>query len=59
MESLGLHPNRVYTKRLHTTIVERVAYRPVYAMCTEAERITRTIRFVRWWDQDAVNEPEQ
>ena len=38
-------------------IAERVAFRHIYALCMEAERIQDTIRMVRWWDQDAVNEP--
>ena len=39
MESAGLHPIRVYIKRRKTTIAERVARLPVYALCMDAERI--------------------
>ena len=56
IDAAGLHPIGVYIKRHKTTIVERVAC-PVYALCMEAERIMGTSRIVRWWCQDAVNEP--
>ena len=59
MDSAGLHPIGVYMNRNQATIADRVACRPVYAMCTEVERMPGTIRMVRWWDQDAVNEPEE
>ena len=58
MEAAGFHPIGVYIKRRNTTIADRVAYCPVYALCMEAERIPGTSRLVRWWDQDSVNEPE-
>ena len=59
MESTGLHPIRIYIKRRKATIAERVACKPVYVLCTEAERMTGRIRMVRWWDQDVVNDPEE
>ena len=59
MNSVGIHPIRVYIKRPHTTKSERVACRPVYVLCTYADRIPGKIRMVHWWDQDAVNEPEE
>ena len=58
-ESAGIHPIRVYIKMMQKTIAERLACRPVYALCTEAKRMLRTIRIVRWWDQDAVNDLEE
>ena len=57
MEGAGLHPIRVYIKRRHTTIAERVACRPVYELCMESEWMPGTIRLVQWWDQDVVNQP--
>ena len=45
-------------QRRKTNIAERVAFRPVYAMCMEAEQMPGTIWMVRWWDQDAVCELE-
>ena len=59
METVGLHPSGVYIKRRQTNRLERIACRPVYALFTEAERMTGTIRMVLWWDQDAVNDPEE
>ena len=59
MEVAGLHLIVVYIKRRQKNIEERVACHPVYALCKEAERMMGTIRLVQWWDQDAVNEPEE
>ena len=59
MESAGFRPIRVYIKRRHTTIAERVYCRPIYALCTESEQMTGTKRMVLWWDQDAINYPEE
>ena len=55
MESTVLQPIRVYIKRRQKNIAERVDCWPVYAFCTEAERMLGTNRMVRWWDQDAIN----
>ena len=59
MEAVGIHPIGVYIRRRQTTIADRVAYRPVYELFTEAERMPGTSRLVRWWDQDTVNESEE
>ena len=59
MEDAGIHPIGLYIRRQQATIAEKVACRPIYEICTEAERIPRTSRMVQWWDQDAVNEPEE
>ena len=59
MEALGIHPIGEYIMRQRATIVEEVACRPIYELCTEAERMPGTSWMVRWWDQDAVNEPEE
>ena len=39
MEAAGLHPIGVYIKRQQITIEERMEFRPIYALCTEAERM--------------------
>ena len=59
MESAGIHPIGLYIKKRQMTIVDRVACRTIYAFFTEAERMPGMIRMVRWWDQDAVNDPEE
>ena len=59
MDATGVHPIGVYIKRRNTTISERAACCPIYALCTEAERMPGTNRMARWWDQNAVNEPEE
>ena len=47
MNSAGIRPIGVYIKRRQTIIADRVSFQPVYALCTEAERLTGTIRMVR------------
>ena len=59
MEDAGLHPIGVFIRRRHETILERVACRPIYELCTEAERMPETSRLVQWWYKDTVNEPEE
>ena len=56
MKTAGLHPIGEYIRRRQATISERVACRPMYKLCMEAERTTEAIWMVQWWDQDAVNE---
>ena len=46
MESAGIHPIGEYIRRRQATIAERVAFRPLYELCTEAERIPGTICMV-------------
>ena len=55
METERLNPIGVYIRRLQVPIAESLDWRPIYDMCTEAERMPGTIRLVQWWDQDAVN----
>ena len=59
MDATRLHLRRVYIKRQQNNITERVACCPAYALCTEVERMPGTSQMVRWWDQDAVNKPEE
>ena len=46
MEAVGLQTIGVYIKRQQMNIAERVACRPVYALCTELEQIPVTSRLV-------------
>ena len=41
------------------TTSERVACHPIYALCEVAERMPGTSWLVQWWDQDALNKPEE
>ena len=59
MEAAGIHPIWEYIGRRQATIAERVACRPIYELCKEAEWIPVTSWMVWWWIQDAVNEPEE
>ena len=58
MKSSGIHPIELYVKWRQSIIEDRVACRPIYVLCTKLERMTGMSRLVRWWDQDAINEPE-
>ena len=58
MEAAGLHPIREYSRRRQAALEEKVACRLIYALCAKAEWMPGTIRMVRWWDQEVVNEPE-
>ena len=58
MEAVVIHPIRLYIRRRQATIAERVACRPIYELCMEAEQTKGTSRLVRLWYQDVVNEPE-
>ena len=55
MEATGLHLIGEYIPRRHVTTAKKVACRPIYEICVEAEWMSGTIRMVRWWDQDMVN----
>ena len=59
METAGIHPIRGYIRRQQAIIAEKLAFRPIYDICAEAEWMPGTSRMVRWWDQDVVNEPEE
>ena len=59
MGAAVIHPIRVCIRRCQSIIAERVAFCPIYKLCTEAERMPGIIRLVQWWYQDAVNEPEE
>ena len=59
MDAAGIHPIGKYTMRRKMTIAKKVACLPIYELCVKAERILGTIRMVRWWDQDVVNESEE
>ena len=52
MEAVGLHPIVVYIRMRQETKEERVAFRPIYELCTEAERIQWTMWLVLWWYQE-------
>ena len=59
LETAGPHTIWVYIRRRQVNIAERVDFRPIYELCTEAERMTGTSGMVQWWDQYALNEPEE
>ena len=59
MDASGLHPTGEYIRRRQAIIAEEVACRYIYEICVKAERMPGTIRMVRLWDQDVVNDPEQ
>ena len=52
LEEAGLWPTRESMRRRQATIVEYIADRPIYELCTGAERMEGSRRFLWWWDQD-------
>ena len=59
LEDTGLNPTMEYIRRWKATIEEKVACRPIYELCVEAEWRPGTSWMMIWWDQDVVNEPEE
>ena len=56
MEPAGLCPVKEYLQRYKATKALQVVFRPVYEVCTRAERMTVSIQMMRWWDQDVRSE---
>ena len=52
LEASGLWLIKEYIWRRQATIVEYITNRPIYELCTGAERMPGFIRLVWWWDQD-------
>ena len=55
----GIHTIVEYIRMRQATINEKVACRPIYELCVEADWMPGASRILRWWDQDVVNEPEE
>lgn len=53
LEICGLHPIQEYLRRRRQTIEDYVACRPIYTLCTSAERMSGASRRQWWWDQPA------
>ena len=51
LEAAGLWPTRESMWRRQATIVEYIADRPIYELCTGEERMEGYRRFLWWWDQ--------
>ena len=47
LEAAGLYPIQEYIWRQYATIAEKVAYNPIYELCTRAELRPGTIRMMR------------
>ena len=59
LEAAGLNHIMEYIRRLQAAITEKVACRPNYELCVEAEQRLGTRRSMIWWGQDVINEPEE
>ena len=59
LEAAGLNHIVEYIRRLQAAIAEKVACRPNYELCVEAEQRFGTRRSMIWWGQDVINEPEE
>ena len=58
LEAAVIHPIMEYIRRRQAAIAEKVACRPIYELCVEAEQRPGMTQRMRWWDQEVVNEPE-
>ena len=45
--------------RQKVTIPEKVACRPIYELCADAERMPGTSQMMIWWDKDVLNKPDK
>ena len=52
MEETGLWKMWNYVRRRQATILEYITGRPIFELCTRAERREEYIRFPRFWYQD-------
>ena len=41
-----------YIQRRQATVAAQVACCPIYELCTGAEKISESSRFMHWWDPD-------
>ena len=58
LEAEVLWPMKEYIRRWQDTIVYYILNHPIYELCTGAENIPGSRRFLRWWDQDLTREEE-
>ena len=56
LETTGPWPIKECIQRRQVTITAQLACKPIYELCTGAERILGSSRFMRWWDQDVGQE---
>ena len=52
LEQAGLFPMREYVRRRQARIAEHIATRPIYDLCAQAQALSGSSRFLRWWQQD-------
>ena len=57
LSEAGLYPIQTYVWRRQTKLVDYVATRPVYGLCTAAAPLTGSPRSTRWWQQN--HEPDE
>ena len=51
LDIAGIWPIKEYTQTRQATIVEQLYFWTIYEMCMGADRMTGSIRFMRWWYQ--------
>ena len=52
LETTGIWPIIEYVRRQQATIAEYVAGRPIYELCTGAERMEGSSMLLMWCDQE-------
>ena len=58
MEAAGIWPIKEYIQRQQATISVKVAYPPIYELCTGAEQIPGSSWMISWRDQGMGCEEE-
>ena len=51
LDTMGIFPISEFVRRRQAIIMEYVAGRPIYKLCTVAEHMQESSRFLVWWDQ--------
>ena len=51
LDIAGMWPIKEYIQRYWDSIAAHIAFRPIYEMYMEAEKIPGSSLFMMWWDQ--------
>ena len=55
MEEAELQEVDTYASRLHNTVVQFIATRPIMDLCLAAERSLESRVTKRWWEKDGLD----
>ena len=58
LEAAGLYPVQTYVGRRQATLVDSIATRPIYTLCTNSTRRPGSASRLRWWTQPLGPPPD-